>query len=658
MPDPSLSVRPRASRSPAGWRDLAASIASMATAAVLFVPWRPASFHSDPDLSWQLVLHDGFIRNIRYGSELVFTFGPWGFAYAGYDPRTFPWALGGYLLVALAFATGASWLARTSPARILFSLILVALATVPAGPYSSDIRFLALTALLVAIDATGEPVPLPLSILLGAAAAFAGLVKFSFLAANTAVLFLGAAGRLRRGVPTIAIAALAFTPLFWLAAGQRLSDFPPFVAHSWQVASGYGEAMSLTFPWPEDRLYLAAYLIASLALIIVLAIALIPKRGLSGAAPTASAAALLLIVLKAGFGRQDGHDLIAFAVLALLALAVAPALVMTAKRSSVRLAAVLVVIVSIGLLADSFEGRQNDSLPAGWSRFALDQVEGAASLAIHGQSALEAEREQLFADIRRRNPVRIPPGAVDVYPTNQAIVLADGRPPARRPVFQSYSAYTSELLRLNAVHVRSGQPDAILFEIAPIDHRLPSLDDSLSWPELLARYRPGADSGGFLVLERRPVPRSIAWGRPVVLRTGAGRRLQIPRLGDPLWAQIEISMSAAGQLVAALFKTPAIWARIGTADGRVHRVRVVRAIAAAGFILSPVIERRGAFAALADGRPNPADETTFIEIERGEYAWCYRPEISISFRPLRITASTTGIADGPRNREPQPPSPR
>src|SRR5262249_61940810 len=87
--------RRRMTRAP---RAAAVYAAAFALAIVLLVPWEPPSLGSKADTSFQLVLHDAFARRAHFGEEVVFNYGPYGFVFCGYDPRTFGAALAVWLL--------------------------------------------------------------------------------------------------------------------------------------------------------------------------------------------------------------------------------------------------------------------------------------------------------------------------------------------------------------------------------------------------------------------------------------------------------------------------------------------------------------------------------------------------------------------------------
>jgi hypothetical protein len=59
----------------------------------VFVPWIPRSWSPPCNNSWALVLHEAFVERAVFGSDVVFTFGPFGFLYFGATPDTYLFTL-------------------------------------------------------------------------------------------------------------------------------------------------------------------------------------------------------------------------------------------------------------------------------------------------------------------------------------------------------------------------------------------------------------------------------------------------------------------------------------------------------------------------------------------------------------------------------------
>ena len=202
-------------------------------------------------------------------------------------------------------------------------------------------------------------------------------------------------------------------------------------------------------------------------------------------------------------------------------------------------------------------------------------------------------------EVRMKYPLPPIEGTVDVYPWNQAAVIAHDLQYDSRPVITSYLTYTPELEELNAAHLRIAHaPDCVLFDIDSVNNNFPSLEDGLSWLELLTRYDVKDVTGQFVILKRSPRPREyhltsladvpVRLGEPVTIVTNDG----------PLWAELEINKTFWGAVVATLYKPPALKLMVSLQDGRQLFFQVVPGMARSGFLLSPLIQDKASFVSL------------------------------------------------------------
>jgi hypothetical protein len=111
--------------------------------------------------------------------------------------------------------------------------------------------------------------------------------------------------------------------------------------------------------------------------------------------------------------------------------------------------------------------------------------------------------------------------------------------------------------------------------------------------------------------------------------------MPLPAASDGLiWAEIEFKKTLAGRVRTLLYKPPLIWLNISLADGSPHRYRLIPDMAAAGFLLSPVIADNRAFATLAtSGNKNLTTQTVanlkFSADAQSGLMNCYQSEISV-----------------------------
>jgi hypothetical protein len=268
----------------------------------------------------------------------------------------------------------------------------------------------------------------------------------------------------------------------------------------------------------------------------------------------------------------------------------------------------------------------------------------AAVRAAAGRTGLPERSKVALAEIRRADPLPTLSGTVDLYTARVGLALAQDVEYRPRPVFQSYCAFTPRLLRLNADHlVGPSAPETILFTVVDwIDGRMPAMDDSLSWPTILSRYRVDGTAAGHLLLRRRASPRAIA-RRPISsFRASFGRPVRIgDRSGSATWAEIEVRPTMLLRAWSLLDRPPILVLTVLLASGQPRSYRLVPGIARAGFLISPVIEEDDEFVRLASGRratlaPHEVEAISVASSDSNDPSWAYGPEYEVRFFALDI----------------------
>jgi hypothetical protein len=318
--------------------------------------------------------------------------------------------------------------------------------------------------------------------------------------------------------------------------------------------------------------------------------------------------AIIFISFKHGYVRDDWHEIIGTIGL-LLASMLGLTIVWPVGRYYLRLAALLQLAFAFFLASSAFGSwLSNDDLPVLLTRtFAMPRLLAPVKMLSEPDYLMKAYQTNL-ADVRDRFPAPPLEGTVDIYPWNLAMLFAHGLRYQGRPVLQSYSAYTPELAELNAAWLRSSHAASnILFGIEPIDDsypsRYPSLDDGLSWPELLTRYdiKGFNDAvGTYLLLSRSSAPGtyhltllqsvSVHWKETVDLPAATNA---------PIWAEVELKKTMVGTLASIFFKPPTLVLTVSLRSGERRDFRLVPAMARGGFLLSPLIETSQSFASLS-----------------------------------------------------------
>jgi hypothetical protein len=567
----------------------------------VFVPWITSLAPDDLDWSYEIVLQWAHQHAAQFGRDIVFTHGPWGFAFAGHFPNIFPWVVAVWTFFAVAFflaicrladfATPNRWL------RLIWMLLVIDLAGT-AYAQMQDVRlmaicWLALPLYFYADDRTWEPRKL----LLAAAMALASLMKFSiFFAAAPVLAVITIDQVVRRQLPSLLLVFLAAFLVFWLAAQQHLENLWLFLHTSWQVSMGYSQGESTYLP--SDAADVALFLAVAGTLLAATQVFRIGQKipfsrrllesvGLAG---------VLWIMFKAGYVRHDLHEVLATSSLSLAIAVYAAVLWARSKRWFGRIFVVLLSVLGV------FVAMQSASQRA----FVLHRrfFEPITAVPARSQVALQWALgspllEQQIGDLKAATPMPRIDGPIDIYSFGQGSLILSGSDYRPRPVFQSYLTYTAALGRLNADFLRSSQsPDTILFEIQAIDHHYRSQEDALSWPELLSRYQPVWAAGPRLVLRKLNPPGDCSIV-PIEQTTGQmGHWLAVPDSPDPIWATIRMHPTLAGRLMSLVYKTPPILLGVKTRSGDVESFRLLSDVAEGGFLLSPCVGDHYGFASL------------------------------------------------------------
>jgi hypothetical protein len=625
-----------------------------------FLPCSPKFQHPPLDTSWEQALHVAFEQHLQFGRDIVFTCGPWGFLYEGYYPPTFAISVVVWTFLSLVFLWAGWRMARHLSDNQLFSWCwlagFVGVAGLPVEE-NFDVRVTAWVVLLLLLhffvenrSITARQVLLVVSLGILSLAKFIGLV-----AAVIVIIIIAADNVLRqRRFPWIALLFAASVLFFWVAAGQNLDLFGPFLHHSLRIAGGYTEAMM----WTGDREIQdgACFLLAAALLVALTGYVAWKRYGHFGILPMIGLSAIMFLTFKHGYVRQDGmHKAGAGLTLLLTALACLAVTWPVLQKEKPWVGWASLILLDGVLLFSSCTYPGN--MLGEWIRtFSVNNLLVPEELPGHTGNLRETY-EKYLRDTRNTFPIPPTEGDVDVYPWNQATLFAHGVRYHPRPVIQSYSAYTPELAELNAAYLRSDRAASnILFEIRPVDDHFPPLDDGRSWPELLTRYDIKNTNGTFVLLKRSTTPREYRLTLFKDIPVRFGEPVMLPATDNgPIWAEMEINQSLWGSAVSALYKPPILRLMASLHDGRQLSFRLIPGMARSGFLLSPLVTNITSFVSLAsvDQGHNLADgELTSVTVSAATKSGataCYQSPMRLRLYHLDYPRQDLNKADAELN---------
>lgn len=551
-------------------------------------PFTPMETGLDP--SWVLGVNLASQHGLRFGSDLLFTYGPLGYLLV-------PQPVGHHVALAMLAQVGMALLwcmlalqAGRRPfgwSRLVVAGVLILLV----GP-RPELQATARAVGLAAVTSVERgPVGLIAAALTAVLTVILGLAKVPLGLAGGSALATALAWqtfRLRQAaLPLWISAALAGTISLGLSIYTEFGSAGGWLRWcrgSLELASGYSAAMSLDGARAE--LILAACGLAGYALWAMRQMRDFPHPdgglALVGLIP-------VFLMFKHGFVRQDGHVMSFFAgfLLILCGLAMAARAARTFRRWVVlaSVAALLYVAAAV-----TYGGLPTFARLLGQPSLALTRnlLDFTNTLA----TAEATSRDNLQRDILTDPALaqRIAAGVgVDAIPWSTALVPAHNARWRPAPVFQHYATFTPWLDQANADHYL-GTPAAevVLARFQTIDGRHVLWDSPATWRSLLRNYDlshtlPG---GHTLMLEKRPEPRP---SRP---REFARTSLQpaawnaVPFSTLSLWAEIPLRYNVMGHLARWFFRVPPVYLTVSFSDGHTGTWRIIPALAGQGFFMS------------------------------------------------------------------------
>ena len=607
------------------------------------------------DAGWGEVLNWGIVHGVQWGKELVFTYGPLGFLSPDipFDPATY-WPT---LILQHLFAAATACLVFVNLRRLpLVSGLGFLIATIVMGwNWSTSAALIIVYPLAILplehVARRDAPAGLRAHLAVAALAAYVSLlplIKFSVFPLWLAWLPLGTFILWRsRSLVAIFLVASFLAPVFtWLACRQHLADLPSFVSTSWELAVQYGAAMQANpTEWLADHVALGATLfgIACTAML-----AWLERRSARRVAVCIMFALTLALAYRAGATRADGGHLgFVWSISAWCAPLLIGRLYQRLPSHGPRQTAMAFFLALLALTPEWLSGL--------YPPYTLQQIySGNYSFVYATQTVGQilnpgaAYRQRIKQWTADRKQLALPKiartvgnASVDVLMDSQSVLLANDLNYTPRPVFQSYSAYSGKLARLNEAFFESARaPEWVMLQWSAIDDHYPTSDDSLALMRVLQTYRPLLSDGAFLLFRRGTVDTTnavLASGEPYTVDLKFGSFARIPPSPTDAWlAKFDVQLTLAGKLRTMIFRESKLHIEVRMKDGTVHRYTVVRANATSGFLLSPAIADNGQYLDWLDG--SDGREVTAVRLVQHHFHG--KPEFklagSLRLYPVRL----------------------
>jgi hypothetical protein len=573
---------------------------------IFYVLPPPAPIEPGLDQSYFALLAELFLRGAQFGRDVIFTMGPWGFLQQPRgNPDIFAWALIGRSILALGTSVAAGSLAArhiSSPA-IRGGWLLVFL--VFADP-AFVLPFLLFAASIAQDDGKEDWRYL----FLVPACGLAANIKFTalILVGSLTLLLLLDCVAFQRRFPWTPIGLVLSFLGFDLLAKQRLDVLADYLRTGASITSSYSSVFSI----PGSFLDLAFGVLFCGVITLTWTAALLRAHQWKLLPLSSWTFVYFFLSFKYAFVRSDQYHLLggifdmaipaALVLLILLPgfLRTSPASAGSSNRETAwsglaspwRLAPALAIAGAILVFGRYLP--ETYRIPAAMERFRRIPLTFDAA---RRKEVYRAEIDQL----RRRHPQARLDGTVSLFGYQLYVLPLWNRNILTLPLLQTMEAQNRELTSIDAKFLTGhNAPDHVLFSADTVDKHFPAMEDSLAWLSLLSHYEPLGLSGDFLDLRRAAEPVVIERDELLDSNLAFDQQLALPDEA-PLWAQVEVNFNSLGRLAGLLLKLPAIKMIVDNGSA-VRDYRVLPENAAAGFLLSPLVENADEFELMYRGQ--------------------------------------------------------
>lgn len=595
----------------------------------VFVPLSPKMPAPGLDASWALGLNQAVALGLSFGKQIIFTLGPYSSIYTkAYHPSTDLMMMGGSLYLACSYwfsilllMKNIKWHWTVAFGIILFGMI-----------YARDSLFFSYP-LLVGLASykticCNEKKLTPFIIaMLFAPFGLLPLIKGSILISCLIVILLCSLFFTVYKSRVLAFICLT-SPiismvLFWISSGQSVIHLPLYIISSLSMAASFTQAMANDGNVSE----IFVYLVAATSILFSIAwqkqISNVPKLFL-----LCLFFVFLFLSFKTGFTRHLGHAYICGTSLLIAAL-VLPYLFNSRILIPILISIIASTYIDGHYTKISIRNNFISTYSSAWYGF---------KNRIDDKNWVNQNFDITMHFLKDQAPFPALQGTTDIYSYNQAYLIASGMTWSPRPIFQSYSVFTSTQAEENKQHLLTKhRPDNIIFKIEPIDGRIPSLEDGASWPALITNYQPTRLIKDYLVLHKRNTTKKQP--KLILLKSEMhllGETVNVPNLGQLIFAELDIKPSFWGFLATTFFKPNSLQITVELKNGNKKQYRIIANMAKSGFLLSPLVENTNEFALLYQNQQllESKKVKSFSITSRKCKTWDWQNEYIIHFKSI------------------------
>lgn len=551
----------------------------MVTVPRLTIPFAPTT--DTLDLSWSWMLGYGIQQNLQWGKNILFTYGPLGFLNGPYLypdyllwktaalVRLLSWIFFGVLFAICLF--------RLSGNKIRFLVFFWPAAVawiVGAGKdifndISTQSTLIALLMLIVVLGEENKSIKVGFLSISGTLLALGTLIKSTSLVVSVFSILLFSILEATKKInvrtsnryhPIILISSYLISfIILWHILGQSFFCIPAYLRGTWAIIIGYTPAMETYGAWQQ----LFAALVIMTAFFSV-AVGFMVRKKWTSFRQTFLLTAVTAWAWKEGFTRHDpgfvGHADIFFGVALIVA---SIGLILSSKDMGKFALGFLALAYCIAFLFSPLSNAVYSAKENYREFYRLISSKTAWNLAQKQQKI--ALRNQFLLPHALLNSVKR--ASVSILPWSVMLAEGYGMKLVASPVFQSYSAYTPYLDKLNARQIwKDNGADKIIYSYEAIDGRYPAFDEPATFRAILSCYWTQYAGKSYSVFTHTACMRqkTISIGKKG--RARFGKWVGVPPGAS--YARLNIHTTTMGHIISTIYKPDLVYIsfRLGNGD--------------------------------------------------------------------------------------------
>jgi hypothetical protein len=637
--------------------------------------WPPTS---GLDPSWAIGNNVAFLKNLQFGEDIAFTFGPLGFLWniVPIDYNLWRLALFFYLSTHFLFIGSIFLLFKKLSVKWYHYVMLIPILIFAMPSIEYKLGIIVSILIYVHIISTESNWKDLIGLgFMGLLLSIATLIKFNafFLSISLILMTFLVCMLAKRNVKYSAyllISYFIFLISLWLVTRQDLANFIRYLHNRIEISGGYGDAMAIQ--GPSWQVYVGLISILSLLVLFIYSVKENKRNLLLFLLLNLS---ILFVAFKHGFVRQDMSHVLGFFQVYLLFFGLTLIITiqeisktkkishsivesvrqfkigrkrmnnraLNSKRGeianaksnygvfsiSLNIFMILILMFSLYFVAPWI---LNENIMTKSPSYSLAGRFLTNSTLFHETVEYLKEKTRHDYPLDQQAIKYINEKTVDVFPWDIALCWAYNLNWSPRPVFQSYTAYTQHLDNKNGQHFkRNNSPQVILYAYKSIDGRYPLFDEPYTFANILHNYTFVDRSGEFVLLSYNPKENTCGLEEDLGrVKVELGQPLKIPKYDSGyVFGNIELEYCTFGKVMEFIYKSAPVHIRFKFYDSTYSNdFRFIPGVSKNGVFLSQYVDTIDDLASIFSENVTQDISEVIIDVDKPKY---YKKYIRVNF---------------------------